>query len=81
MADLKQIKLGTVVYDIKDATAREDIVDIQDDIEDIQDDVTTLQTSKADASAITNHKNIFLSTSEPTSAQGSNGDIWLVYEV
>ena len=26
-------------------------------------------------------RNIILSTSEPTSSDGSNGDIWIVYEV
>ena len=39
----------------------------------------------AKASAATNYttakfRNIILSTSEPTSSDGANGDVWIVYE-
>lgn len=66
------------------------------ELSNINSDVTSLESSKLDktggtltgiltAQSNTNYttkqvRNIFLSTSQPSSSSGSNGDIWIVYE-
>lgn len=63
MSDISQIKVGGVLYDIKDATSREELK------------------TKATKSEIAGFKNITISSEEPTSSDGSDGDVWLKYYV
>lgn len=74
MADIKILNIGGTDYDLKDATARSDISDIQQDLTDLSDVVDT----KIDATAIAGFKNILFAGSEPSDSIGSDGDICMV---
>lgn len=50
-------------------------------VTDLQANVNTLQTNvSALTSAVSSLQQIHYSTSEPTSSQGKNGDLWVVYK-
>ena len=72
MPDIKKIQIGGTLYDIKDEVAREALGTVNLEI-------TGLEDNKANKSEIVNFKNIYFSTTPPTSSEGENGDIWLVY--
>ena len=72
MPDIKKIQIGETLYDIKDEVAREALSTVNLEITDLED-------NKANKSEIVNFKNIYCSTIPPTSSEGKNGDIWLVY--
>ena len=72
MPDIKKIQIGETLYDIKDEVARETLSTVNLEITDLED-------NKANKSEIVNFKNIYFSTIPPTSLEGENGDIWLVY--
>ena len=76
MSDIKQIKVGDTTYDIKDAPARDRLDTAETSIEAIEDALPT----KADKTEIAGFKNITASNVAPTASQGSDGDIWVVYE-
>lgn len=64
-----------VTHDIKDATARNTKVDKSGDTMTGQ-----LVAQNNIAYSTAQVRNIILSTSEPTSNDGANGDIWIVYK-
>ena len=72
MPDIKKIQIGETLYNIKDEVARValDAVNLE---------ISNLKDNKANKSEIVNFKNIYFSTIPPTSVEGENGDIWLVY--
>lgn len=72
MPDIKKIQIGETLYDIKDGVARGILDTVNLEIADLKD-------NKANKSEIVNFKNIYFSTIPPTSSEGKNGDIWLVY--
>lgn len=72
MPDIKKIQIGETLYDIKDEVARGTLSTVNLEITDLKD-------NKANKSEIVNFKNIYFSTIPPTSSEGKNGDIWLVY--
>lgn len=70
MSDIAQIKVGEVLYDVKDSISRERL------------DTFGLELgTKASKNDIAGFKNITISSEEPTSSDGSNGDVWLVYSI
>ncbi len=70
MADISKIQVATTTYDIKDETA----------VRKTGDTMTGILTAQNNTNYTTKQvRNIFLSTVEPTSADGANGDIWIVY--
>lgn len=72
MPDIKKIQIGETLYDIKDEVARAAL-----DTANLE--ISNLGDNKANKSEIVNFKNIYFSTIPPTSSEGENGDIWLVY--
>lgn len=72
MPDIKKIQIGETLYDIKDEVARGAL-----DAANLE--ISNLEDNKANKSEIVNFKNIYFSTIPPTSSEGENGDIWLVY--
>ena len=73
--EIKQVTINGVTHPIKDETARNDKVDRSGD-------TMTGQLIAQNNIAYTTPqvRNIILSTSEPTSNDGNNGDIWIVYK-
>ena len=64
-----------VSHPIKDATARTTKVDKAGDI------MTGVLVAQNNTQYTTKQvRNVILSTSEPTSSDGANGDIWIVYK-
>ena len=76
MSDIKQIKVGDATYDIKDAPARDRLDTAESDIVSIEETLLT----KAGKTEIAGFKNITASNVAPIASQGSDGDIWVVYE-
>jgi len=75
-SEISQIQTSdNVVHDIKDTTARTTKVNKSGDTMTGQ---LVAQNNVAYSTAQV--RNIILSTSEPTSTDGANGDIWIVYK-
>ena len=75
-SDISQITTTDgVTHDIKDATARNTKVNKSGDTMTGQ-----LVAQNNIAYSTAQVRNIILSTSEPTSNDGANGDIWIVYK-
>ena len=86
--------ISTLQSDV--TTAKSNISTLQSDVSQAKTNITSLESSKLNktggtltgalvAQNNTNYttkqvRNIFLSTSQPSSSSGSNGDIWIVYE-
>ena len=73
--EVKQITINGVSHPVKDETARNTKVNKSGDTMTGQ-----LVAQNNIAYSTAQVRNVILSTSEPTSSDGGNGDIWIVYQ-